>query len=69
MSRAFTKEDGPTRWEPPVALAAYVARIPGEADVLSESDDLLELLHWLERQKHGPLEIRDRAGILMGVKG
>ncbi|ULH15244.1 hypothetical protein MF271_15045 [Deinococcus sp. KNUC1210] len=68
MSRAFTKEDGPTRWEPPVPPAAYTARLPGEAEALHESNDLLELLHWLQRQPGGPLEIRDRAGILLGVQ-
>ncbi|GGR08335.1 hypothetical protein [Deinococcus ruber] len=68
MSRAFTKEDGSTRWEPPVPLAAYAARMPGEAETLHESDDLLELLHWLQRQPSGPLEIRDRAGVLLGVR-
>ncbi|WP_425147815.1 hypothetical protein [Deinococcus sp.] len=67
MSRAFTKEDGGGRWESPQPAAAYIARRPGEPQALRESDDLLELLRWLAGQERGPLEVRDRAGILLGV--
>ena len=69
MSRAFTKEDGPTRWEPPAPLPQYTARRPGDTEALRQSDDLLELLGWLERQERGPLEVRDRVGVLLAVRG
>ncbi|WP_407568965.1 hypothetical protein [Deinococcus altitudinis] len=66
MSRAFVKEDGPTRWEPPVVFA-YQVRQAGENEVLHQGDDLLELLHWLEGQQQGGYELRERGGLLLAA--
>lgn len=67
MSTAFIKEQDGGRWEAPVVFA-YGVRAAGEPDVLLQSDDLLEVLHWLERQEHGSFELRDRAGLLLAVR-
>ncbi len=67
MSRAFVREDGPTRWEPPVVFA-YQIRQAGESEVLRQSDDLLELLHWLEAQHYGHYEVREQSGLLLAVR-
>ncbi|WP_188963743.1 hypothetical protein [Deinococcus aquiradiocola] len=64
MSRAFVKEDGPTRWEPPVSTA-YQLRQKGDPEVLHEGDDLLELLHWLGGRERDRYELRDRDGQLL----
>lgn len=66
MSRAFVKEDGPTRWELPI-MFAYQVRQVGEPEVVRQSDDLLELLHWLEAQQHGGYELRERGGLLLAA--
>jgi hypothetical protein len=66
MSRAFVKEDGPTRWEP-VQAAAYQVRSAGDPAVIYEGDDLLALLHWLETRQQGGLELRDTAGLLLAT--
>jgi len=67
MSTAFIKEQDGGRWEAPVVFA-YRVRATGEPDVLVQSDDLLELLHWLERQEHGGFELRDSTGLLLAVR-
>ena len=64
MSRAFIKEDGPTRWEPSVS-AMYQLREVGDPEVLRQGDDLLELLHWLETRGRGGYELRDQHGLLL----
>ena len=66
MSRAFVKEDGGGRWEPPVVFSYQVRRV-GENEVLRQSDDLLELLHWLEVQQRGEYELRERGGLLLAA--
>ena len=64
MSRAFVKEDGGDRWERPV-LFDYQVRQKGDSEVLFRSDDLMELLHWLEGQERGRYELRDQGGLLL----
>lgn len=64
MSRAFVREDGPTRWEPDVRYA-YVVRVVGDPEVVMQSDDLLGLLHWLEGREPGRYELRDESGLLL----
>lgn len=64
MSRAFVKEDGPTRWEPSIT-ALYQLRQTGDPEVLRQGDDLLALLHWLETREHGGYELRDQHGLLL----
>ncbi len=64
MSRAFVKEDGPTRWEPDVRYA-YLVRAAGDPEVVMQSDDLLELLQWLETREPGRYELRDESGLLL----
>ncbi|MGY2892624.1 hypothetical protein [Deinococcus sp. UYEF24] len=66
MSGAFIKEVDGGRWEAPV-VSAYQVRGAGEAEVLTEGDDLLALLHWLERQEHGGYELRERGGLLLAA--
>lgn len=66
MSTAFIKEQEGGRWEAPVVFA-YQMRATGEPDVLLEGDDLLELLHWLERQEDGGFELRDHTGLLLAA--
>jgi hypothetical protein len=66
MSRAFVKEDGPTRWEPE-QNAAYQVRPAGNSEVIYQGDDLLALLHWLETRQQGALELRDASGLLLAT--
>lgn len=66
MSRAFVKEDGPTRWEP-VQAGAYRVRATGDPEVIYQGDDLLALLHWLETRRQAGLELRDAAGLLLAT--
>ncbi len=64
MSRAFVKEDGGGRWERPVVLG-YQVRETGHTEVLHQSDDLLDLLHWLKVNTQEHYELRDRSGLLL----
>lgn len=64
MSRAFVKEDGPTRWEPDVRYA-YQVRAVGETEIVMQSDNLLGLLQWLETREPGRYELRDESGLLL----
>ena len=64
MSRAFVKEDGPTRWEPQITYS-YQVREVGEPEVVNQGDDLLALLQWLGEREPGLFELRDRGGLLL----
>ncbi|WP_424951139.1 hypothetical protein [Deinococcus sp.] len=64
MSRAFIREDGPTRWEP-ITTALYQLRAVGDPEVLRQGDDLLELLRWMETHGQGGYELRDQHGLLL----
>ncbi len=49
-------------------MFAYQIRQAGESEVLRQSDDLLELLHWLEAQHYGHYEVREQSGLLLAVR-
>lgn len=72
MSRAFVKEDEGARWTPPETPRAYRLlwrdQAGGNAEVLRETDDLLEALHWLSARERPGFELRDAGGTLLAVR-
>ncbi len=69
MSRAFVKEDEGQKWEAPAQARQY--RVlwagSGNADILREGNDLLELLRWVAARPHGQFEVRGQDGTLLAT--
>ncbi len=55
------------RWEAPAEAKAYrvVWDGSGENDVLRESDDLLELLHWATAREYGNYLVKSASGAVL----
>ncbi|GGK26831.1 hypothetical protein GCM10008955_20780 [Deinococcus malanensis] len=69
MSRAFVKEDAGERWTPPAAPSTYrlIWTAGPQPEVLRETNDLLDALHWLAGRDRPGFELRDRSGVLLAT--
>lgn len=70
MSRAFVKESDGEPWtapETPLAYRVIWTGTPDHPEVLRETDDLLDALHWLSARPQPGFELRDAQGTLLAV--
>ncbi|ASN79893.1 MULTISPECIES: hypothetical protein [Deinococcus] len=69
MSHAFVKEEAGQPWTPPTGERAYRVVWVGDTrpEVLRETDDLLDALHWMAGRPRTGFEVRDRHGVLLAT--
>lgn len=65
MSQAFVREVDGERWQAPGEPCAYRV-LDGQAEVVFESDDMLQALRWLRRSQV-PVVLQSREGVALAV--